>query len=70
MTFGYRSGLEEELKSSTAVHNLASVRNVIEPYVNAAPKMFIAACATVIGIMIRCCSGPCWFLPSVDSVTA
>ena len=45
------SGLDE-WKSSAVVHNLTSVQNVIVPYVNAAPKMFIAACATVIGVMI------------------
>ncbi len=51
-TFGYTSGLDEEWKSSAEVHNLTSVQNVIEPYVNAPPKMFIAACATVIAVMI------------------
>ncbi len=51
-TFSYSSGLDEEWKSSAVVHNLTSVQNVIEPYVDAAPKMFIAACAAVIGIMI------------------
>ncbi len=34
------------------MHNLTSVQNVVEPYVNSAPKMFIAACAAVIGVMI------------------
>ncbi len=34
------------------MHKLTSVQNVIEPYVNAAPKMFIAACPTVIGVLI------------------
>ncbi len=43
-TISYTSGLGEGWKSSTVVHNLTSVQNVIVPYVNAAPKMFIAAC--------------------------
>ena len=51
-TFSYMSGLDEEWKSSAVVQNLTSVQNVVKPYVNAAPKMFIAACATVIGIII------------------
>ena len=51
-TFSYTSGLDEEWKSSAVVHNLMSVQNEVEPYVNAASKMFIAACAAVIGVMI------------------
>ena len=51
-TSSYTSWLDEEWKSSTVVHNLTSVHNVVEPYVNAAPKMFIAGCATIIGVMI------------------
>ncbi len=53
-TFGYTSGLDEEWKSSTVVHNLMSVQNVVEPapYVNTALKMFIAAHTAVIGVMI------------------
>ena len=51
-TFGYTSGLDEEWKSSAVLHKLTSVQNVVEPYVDAAPKMFIAACSTVIGVMI------------------
>ncbi len=51
-TFSYTSGLDEEWKSSAVVHNLTTVQNVIEPYVNAVPKMFIATCAAVIGVMI------------------
>ncbi len=51
-TFSYTSGLDEEWKSGAVVHNLTTVQNVIEPYVDAAPKMFIAACAAVISVMI------------------
>ncbi len=51
-TFSYTSGLDEEWKSCAVVHNLTSVKNAVEPYVYAAPKMFIAACAAVIGVMI------------------
>ncbi len=46
------SGLDEEWKSSAVVHNLTSVQKVVKPHVNTAPKMFIAACAAVIGTMI------------------
>ncbi len=28
------------------------MQNVVEPYVNAAPKIFFATCAAVIGVMI------------------
>ena len=51
-TLSYTSGLDEEWKSSPDIHNLTCIPNVIEPYVNAAPKMFIAACAALIGVMI------------------
>ena len=51
-TFSYTSGLDEEWKSSAVVQNLTSMQAVVEPYVNAAPKIFIAACAAVIGVMI------------------
>ena len=40
--------MDEEWKSSS----VQSVQDVVEPYVNAAPKMFIAVCAAVIDIMI------------------
>ncbi len=34
------------------IHNLTSIQNVVELYVNAAPKMFITACAAVIGVVM------------------
>ncbi len=46
-TFGNTSGLDKEWKSSAVVNNLTSVKNVVEPYVNVAPNMFIAACASI-----------------------
>ncbi len=51
-TISYTSGLDKEWKSSAVVHNLTTIQNVVEPYVNAAPKMFITACAAVIGVMV------------------
>ncbi len=50
-TFSKTNGLDEESKNSSIIRNLTSVQNVIEPYEDAAPKMFIATCATVIGVM-------------------
>ena len=50
-TFSKTSGLDDEWKNSAIIHNLTSVQNVIEPYEDAAPKMFIATCATVICVM-------------------
>ncbi len=51
-TFSYMSWLDEEWKKNAVIHNLTSVHNVVELYVNVAPKMFITACATIIGVMI------------------
>ncbi len=51
-TFSYMSRLDEEWKKSAVIHNLTSVQNVFEPYVNATLKMFIVACAAVISAMI------------------
>ena len=51
-TFSYTSRLNEEWKKSAVIHNLTTVQNVIEPYVNAAPQMFIVACVALIGVMI------------------
>ncbi len=52
-TFGYTSGLDDVRKRSAVVHNLTSIQNAVEPYVDAAPKMFIAAFTAVIGAMIH-----------------
>ena len=44
--------MEKEWKKNAVVHNLPSVQNVIEPYVNAALKMLIAAFTAIISVMI------------------
>ncbi len=36
-TFSYTSRLDEEWKSRAVIHNLTSIQNVVEPYVNDAP---------------------------------
>ncbi len=40
------------MESTAVIQNLTSEQNAIELYVNAALKMFIARCATIIGVKI------------------